>query len=290
MNVLVIGGTGFTGAFVVRTLLARNYSVTCLVRPTSNLEDFPTKNVKVIQGDMGNRLDLTTALAGKDALVYVASLGFGHADGVVSALQDSGVRRAVLVSTTAMFTQLNSVSKSVRVAAEKSITDSPLDYTILRPTMIYGTGKDRNMCRLIKYIQRWPIIPIFGNGQSLQQPIQVEDVANAIVNVLPNAETYREAYNISGAAPLTYNKVIDVVSSGLQKRILKLHVPYKPVAWMLRRAESIGIKLPIKAEQILRLNEDKAFSHEKAAEDFGFQSRDFETGIKSQIEEFMSSS
>ena len=190
-----------------------------------------------------------------------------------------------LVSTTAIFTQHNAPSKAVRLAAEKSITESPLEFTILRPTMIYGTSKDRNMCRLIRFIRRWPVMPIFGSGQSLQQPVHVEDVASAIVAALPSKTTHRKSYNISGATPLTYSEVISTVAKGLKKRIFKLHIPYQPVVWCLKLAEALGITLPIKAEQILRLNENKAFAHDSAREDFNYQPRDFATGIAAEIRE-----
>lgn len=290
MNVLVIGGTGFTGHFVVRQLLDAGHNVRCLVRPTSDISGLPTDNITIMTGDMGNASDVARSLDSMDAIVYVASLGFGHAQGIVEAVQASNVTRAVFVSTTALFTQLNASSKVVRVAAEKSITDSDLDYTIIRPTMIYGTPGDRNMIRLIRLLQRTPIIPIFGDGNSLQQPVYVADVAAAIVAALPNTKTYRKAYNISGKAPLTYNEVIDVVANGLGKRILKLHIPYKPVVWVLQQVEKLGITLPIKAEQILRLNENKAFDHAEAAKDFGYAPRDFASGITAELEELIADS
>ncbi len=284
MNVLVIGGTGFTGGFVVDALLAAGHQVQCFVRPTSNTSALVAKNVPLTTGDMADGAALTAALRGKDALIYVASLGFGHAEGVVNAVLASGVQRTVFVSTTALFTKLPAASKVVRVAAEKTITDSTLDYTIIRPTMIYGTPRDRNMCRLVRFIQRWPVIPVFGTGTYLQQPVHVADVAQAIVASLPNAATYRQAYNISGAAALAYNDVIDTVAAALNKRIFKLHLPVTPIIWGLTLTEKIGIRLPIKAEQILRLNEDKDFAHTAATQDFGYAPRDFATGIASEIE------
>ena len=47
--------------------------------------------------------------------------------------------------------------------------------------------------------------------------------------------------------------------------------------------EKTRIPFPIKAEQIWRLNEDKAFSYEEASRDFGFSSRSFEEGIKLEV-------
>ena len=122
---------------------------------------------------------------------------------------------AVFVSTTAIFTQLNAGSKVVRQAAEAAITSSGLDTTILRPTMIYGTPGDRNMIRLVRWLERWPVLPVFGSGRSLQQPVHVSDVAWAVVQVLETPATIGRQFNISGAAPLTYNDVVRLISQAL---------------------------------------------------------------------------
>jgi nucleoside-diphosphate-sugar epimerase len=124
---------------------------------------------------------LTSALRGVDALVNIASLGFGHAESILRSAKEAGVKRGIFISTTAIFTQLNAGSKSMRLAAEEAIQASGLDYTILRPTMIYGSPRDRNMWRLIRLLRVTPIMPIFGDGESLQQPIFVDDVAQAVL-------------------------------------------------------------------------------------------------------------
>src|SRR5690606_39220197 len=174
-------------------------------------------------------------------------------------------------------------SKSVRLAAEEAIQASGLDYTILRPTMIYGSPRDRNMWRLIRLLKVTPVMPIFGDGESLQQPIFVDDVAQAVLLALQNDATIGKSYNIAGRVPLTYNQVIDTVALALGKRIWKLHIPHLPVVRVLQFTEQINIRLPIKAEQVLRLNEDKSFSYADAQRDFGFSPRSFEEGIGIEI-------
>ncbi|HMZ07586.1 MAG TPA: NAD-dependent epimerase/dehydratase family protein, partial [Anaerolineales bacterium] len=157
------------------------------------------------------------------------------------------------------------------------------EYTILRPTMIYGSPRDRNMWRLIRLLKIIPIIPIFGDGESLQQPIFVDDVAQAVLLALQNDATIHKSYNIAGKDPLTYNQVIDMVASALGKRVWKLHLPYMPIVRALQFTERMRLRLPIKAEQVLRLNEDKSFSYEDAKRDFGFTSRSFEEGIRAEV-------
>lgn len=97
-------------------------------------------------------------------MINIASLGFGHAPNIINACQEMKIERAIFISTTGIFTKLNPDSKGIRLEAERLIKESELDYTIIRPTMIYGTPKDRNMWRLVKYLKRLPMLPILGNG------------------------------------------------------------------------------------------------------------------------------
>lgn len=283
MKVLVTGATGFTGSRLAPLLLKNGYQVRAFVRPTSDRSPLSTLTVEWAIGDLSNPETLTAALRGVDALVNIASLGFGHAESIVRSAKEAGVKRGIFISTTAIFTQLNAGSKSIRLAAEEAIQTSGLDYTILRPTMIYGSKRDRNMWRLIRLLRITPVMPIFGDGESLQQPIFVDDVAQAVMLALQNDTTICKSYNIAGKAPLTYNQVIDTVASTLGKRVWKLHLPYMPIVRALQFTERMKIHLPIKAEQVLRLNENKAFSYEEAQRDFGFSPRSFAEGIEIEV-------
>ncbi|MCL4270517.1 MAG: NAD-dependent epimerase/dehydratase family protein [Anaerolineales bacterium] len=283
MKVLVTGATGFTGSRLIPLLLQNGFQVHALTRPTSDRTPLSALKVEWVTGDLSDAQALTIALRDVDALVNIASLGFGHADNIISSAKAAGVKRGIFISTTAIFTQLNAGSKSVRLAAEEAVQASGLDYTILRPTMIYGSPRDRNMWRLIRLLKVTPVMPIFGDGEALQQPIFVDDVAQAVLLALQNDAAIGKSYNIAGKAPLTYNQVIDTVALALGKRIWKLHIPYMPIVRALQFTEQINIRLPIKAEQVLRLNEDKSFSYADAQRDFGFSPRSFEEGIGIEI-------
>lgn len=279
MKVFVTGATGFTGSRVVLLLLKEGHEVRCLYRPSSDRSSLPRPEIEWVIGDVSDSQSLTSAMQGTEALVNIASLGFGHADSMLTAAKNAGIKRAIFISTTAIFTKLNAKSKSVRMQAESAIESSGLDYTILRPTMIYGSPRDRNMWRLINFIKKIPIIPVFGDGSHLQQPIFVDDVAQAVVSCLSNKNTIGKSYNIAGKYPLTYNAVIDTIADKLNKRVWKIRIPSKPVVALLNLFEKIRLPFPIKAEQILRLNENKDFSYAEAERDFGFSSRNFEEGV-----------
>lgn len=282
-KILVTGATGFTGRFVCLELLRRYGQFTCLVRPSSDVSWLQQRSIPYIYGDLSDVTALEAALNGFTTLINVASLGFGWAPALVAACQNQGIQRAVFVSTTAVFTNLNARSKSIRKAAEAAIQNSRLDYTIIRPTMIYGTPADRNMIRLLRLLQKSPIIPIFGDGCSKQQPVYVADVAWAICEVLNHTASIGQAYNISGGQVLTYNQVIQSAGKALGRSPIRFHLPASPMIILLDTLQKLGVSTPIKGEQILRLNEDKTFDHSLATRDFGYQPRTFDEGVTAEV-------
>ena len=284
MKVFVTGATGFAGSRVVPLLLTSGYKVRCLYRPTSDRSLLPHPGIEWTLGDVSDSQSLSSAMQGADALANIASLGFGHADSIISAATSAGIQRAIFISTTAIFTQLNAKSKKVRVGAELAIETSGLKYTILRPTMIYGSPRDRNMWRLIQFMRYSPIVPVLGDGKYLQQPIYVDDVAQAVVSCLSSETTIGKSYNIAGEHALSYNNVIDTITRQMKKRTRKLYIPAKPVVSLLGLFERLKIPLPIKSEQVLRLNENKDFSYAEAQKDFGFSPMSFGEGIELELE------
>jgi nucleoside-diphosphate-sugar epimerase len=287
-KILLTGATGFTGRHVVPLLLERYGEVTCLVRRASVRTGISLPGVRFVEGDIDDSVSLAAALEGMEALVNIAYLvgrsecGARRAEGVVRAARTAGVRRAVFLSSTSIFTTLDAPAKSAKLAAEAAVAASGLDYTILRPTMIYGTRGDRNLFRMIRFLRRSPLILVPGDGRSRQQPIHVEDLARAIVDCLEVEATYRKAYNLSGAEAVTFNELIDQTCEALGVRRMKVHVPLGPALFASRLLGRVRAKPWIKEEQLLRLNEDKSFEHGEARRDFGFSPRTFAEGIREE--------
>jgi nucleoside-diphosphate-sugar epimerase len=283
LKILLTGGTGFTGAHVLSQLRERGLDARCLVRKTSDRSRL--NGAEMVEGDLGDAASLDRAMHGMDVLLNTASIGFGHGPMIVEAAKRAGIRRVIFISTTAVFTTLNAATKTIRLAAEQAIQESSLDWTILRPTMIYGTPLDRNMVRLIRYLRRWRVLPVVGDGESLQQPVYVGDVAGAVLQSLDAPGSIGRAYNISGAAPLTFNEVVDTIGEEMRRKVWKVHVPAGPPIKVLQAIERMGVHLPVRAEQFLRLNENKAFDYGEAARDLGYAPISFREGIRRELRE-----
>lgn len=272
------GATGFTGRRVAALLLSDRHELRCLVRRTSDVSVLP-EGTRHVVGDLGDDGSLDEWLIGCEAMVYCASMGFGHVPSVVAAAERARIGRAVFVSTTALFTRLPARSKIVRTVAEDAVRGSTLDWTLVRPTMIYGAPGDRNMERLLHRLARWPALPVPGDGGALIQPVHVDDLARGIVAAVDAHVASRMEYDFSGADALPLRDAIATAAGVLGRPGRTVHLPLRPVCWILGFVEALGVRLPIRREQVLRLAEDKAFSHEKAARDLGFMPRTFAQGI-----------
>ena len=78
--------------------------------------------------------------------------------------------------------------------------------------MIYGNNRDRNLIKLIEWIDKYPIIPVFRKGLALQQPVYVGDVAWAVVESLLNSNSKNKIFNIAGDSPISFSKMIHFIS------------------------------------------------------------------------------
>jgi uncharacterized protein YbjT (DUF2867 family) len=281
--VLVTGATGFVGRRTVPILVERGFKVRCLVRPQSDVRSLESLGVQIVRGDLDNPKSLSGAFSGVAGLVSIAPLDKGYGVPLVEAAVSHGIQRAVFVNSTSIFTRLNAETKAIRLDAERRIAESGLWATIIRPTMIYGTAGDRNISRLIRYLKRRPVLFIPGPGTYLVQPIYVEDVARAIVDAYQEPKAVGRSYNIAGREPLSFNRLVDTVASILGKKRIKVHLPADPLIAIFQRAEAAGVNLFLRAEQLERLNEDKAFGYEAATRDFGFSPLSFEEGVRREI-------
>src|SRR5258706_6354744 len=191
MNVFITGGTGFVGREIVRRLYAHGDSVRLLVRnplsPTVR-QLVPHYAHELKTGDVQDAETLRAAIEGCDAVIHLVGIirEVGtqtfenvHARGtqnVIAAAQRAGVKRFVYMS--ALGTRANAVSRyhQTKWAAEEIVRGSGLDWTIFRPSIIYGPGD--NFVNLFANLSRFsPVVPLVGGGRSKFQPVSVENVA-----------------------------------------------------------------------------------------------------------------
>lgn len=200
-------------------------------------------------------------------------------------LESHGVRRIVVLSSTSRFTKGDSSDPAEQanvrrlIDAEQSVrtwaTNKSVEWVILRPTLIYGLGRDKNVTEIARFIDRFGFFPILGLANGLRQPVHVDDVAAACLAALNAPDAANRDYNISGGETLDYRQMVCRVFSALGRRPRLLTVPLV----FFRLAVACLRLLPRyrqwSAAMAERMNRDLVFDHTDAVRDFDFQPRLF---------------
>lgn len=204
-------------------------------------------------------------------------------------LQRTGARRIVALSSTSRFTkQLGAASDDPSEhavaqrleAAEAQLMQwadaNHIEWVILRPTLIYGLGRDKNLTQIARFIRWFGFFPLLGDAQGLRQPIHADDVAAAAWAALGSAAAAGRAYNISGGETLTYRDMVARVFVAQGRRPRFIQVPlvfFRLGVTCLRRFPRYAHWTVAMAQ---RMNRDLVFDHSEAERDLGFKARAFE--------------
>lgn len=281
MRVLLTGATGLLGGELLKLLLAEGHEARCLLRAGSpNASRLDAERAEIFRGDAANEEDLLRALQGTDALLHVA--GIEYAQPVVEAARRAGVGRVVVVGSTSVHSSYE-FRAGPKLRMERLVRRSGLDWTIVRPSMIYGSERDKNVQRLLRFLGRAPVFPMFGPGTNLWQPVYHEDCARGVYEALVRPSAVGRSYDLPGAESLTYLDLVKTAAGALGKKPRIVRLPLEPVRLLLGAAEKLRLPLPVGSEQVLRLREDKAYPYEEARRELGYAPRPFREGVALEV-------
>jgi nucleoside-diphosphate-sugar epimerase len=146
------------------------------------------------------------------------------------------------------------------------------------------------MFKLVGYLYRHKFFPMFGEGNNLMQPVHAKDLGNAYYDVIVNKDkTFNQNYNLSGKEPIKYIDLVRCVSETLNRKNIIVKIPLSLSVLAAKIYNALNKNAIISVEQVLRMQEDKAFRYEKATKDFGYSPLSFEDGIKGEVQEYLNS-
>lgn len=142
--------------------------------------------------------------------------------------------------------------------------------TILRPTMIYGGPRNRNINLIRRLVRTLRVFPMPGAGAGKRQPIHASEVADACLGALER-ESVNGVYTIAGSETMSFRQMVEQVFRSQQIKPRFFVIPDR----IARRIVSVAGRLPgldmLSPQMLERLERDQAFSNERACRDIGFK-------------------
>lgn len=229
--ILVTGGTGFIGQALIRHLVEDGQTVRTLIRPTSRNPALPRGvPIEAAISAINDARGLRAAVTGVQAVYHLVGaerqgtsvdLGEVEIEGtrtLVEVCKDAGVERLFYLSH--LGAELNSGYALLKAKgiAEEIIRSSDLDFTILRSGLVFGP-RDQFTTALARMISFFPFVfPVPGDGNSLIQPLWVEDLVTMLAWSLENDNTRNQVYEVGGPEHISVNVLINTVMEAMDTK------------------------------------------------------------------------
>ncbi len=331
MKILLTGATGFVGGEVVKQAVEAGHRVRVLVRNPAQAEArLKQHGVEMFHGNILAAPSLTGCMEGMDAVVHLVGviteiheMTFEriHHEGTVNLLAEAkraNIKRWIQMSALGVRPNARSRYHQSKWAAEEAVRAAPFDWTIVRPSIIYGR-KDA-FVNLFARMMRFPwnlpqvfTVPAIGGGYARMQPVPVEDVAMAILRSLDRPESFKKTYDLCGPQPLRFREVLSEIAAALGHRASMVGFPKLGRQWFgdganvflplsvlfsMFRSKPLVVSVPgdfaralawcmetfmerpmLNRDQLLMLEEDNVGDPADALKDFGIRPPAFRDGI-----------
>lgn len=269
MRIGITGGTGFVGGHLAQRLAAEGHQVALVSRGVDQrpaarrISDLP--GVEVVRASITQRRDLASAFNGCDAVAHCAGINreIGsqtydaiHVHGtanVVGAAEEAGVRRLALMSFLRARPACGSAYHESKWAAEEIVRASSLQWTVLKPGMVYGSG-DHFLDHLSHALFTFPIY--VGIGSRRIRPLWIDDLVDVLIAALIEGRLERQTVPVIGPSEIGFDDAVRTIAAVIERRVLVVRLPihfHRALAWITEKTMTI----PLVARAQVRMLEEE---------------------------------
>jgi dihydroflavonol-4-reductase len=322
--VLVTGGTGFIGSYIIKNLITKGYTVRAIRRSNKVPFYIPSGLLEKVEWMEGNVLDfvsLNDAMQNVDAVIHSAAIvSFDKKErremyqvnvegtaNVINAAVDNDVKRLLHISSVAALgrsVKEETVSEQKKWEEQKNNTHyartkhhselqvwrgfaEGLDGVIINPSTVLGYGDwHQSSCAIFKNAYRE--FPWYTKG--VNGFVGVEDVAEAAVELLVSGITQRKF--IVNAENLSFQQLFNTIADGFGKKRPSKNASQSlgEIAWRVEKLKEI-----ITGKRALLTRETARIAHSKTSFDSAallqalpqFQFTPLDSVIKQACENYM---
>jgi NADH dehydrogenase len=294
-TILVTGSSGFIGRVVVSKLISSGYSVIAMMLPGSIAPFEPHPNLKLIWTDIRDYEKFKDRLKRVDAIVHLAAnkyhpklsyeVNLQGAENLVRLIEEGKTKgkRIINISSQSTKIRFRGVYGESKRLSDEIIQVKDLEWTTLKPSLVYGKGRETLFQTIKGYVEKLPVVPLIGNGKWVLHPIDVEEVAQAIKWCLENPRTIHRVYDLGSAKKIAFDELVNLIQGELKVKRPILHIPTfigLPAVFLATR---LVPTLPISVDNVLGSTQDTKCHPNKANEVLGLNPVSVKEGIKKYL-------
>ena len=264
-HICIIGGSGFVGRAIVDQAIKAGHQVTVACRHPERARNLLVKGARLARVDVVDGSGLDEAVAGADVVIYLVGLLYergrytfqaAHVDGVervLAACKQAGVKQYLHMSALGAGDVPASKYATTKGEGEALVRQSGLQWTIFRPSVIYGAG-DSFFNKFKGLTKTLPVFPII-SGDARLQPVWVQDVARAFVLSVDNRQVAGQTYELGGPQSFMLIDLISMLMRELDRKRFLFAVPHF-VALMMATVAQFAPKPPLTRDQLVLLKHE----------------------------------
>jgi NADH dehydrogenase len=299
VKVAIIGGTGFVGGYLIDALLDAGHEPHVLVRPGSENKLHRASECRITKGDLGSPDAIDAVVTGCDAVIYnvgilreypregitFEALQYRGAESVAEAAKRAGIRRFLLMSANGI-DSAETPYQTTKLRAEAMIRESGLDYTIFRPSVIFGDprGTMEFATQLYRDMVRMPL-PGVGfhtglspaSGEVLMSPVHVRDVADAFASALIDDSTIGKCFMLGGPEVVSWPQMLQRIAAAVGKTKFILPMPIGVMKLGATLFDWLPF-FPVTRDQLTMLADGNTAEPDELAQLIGRQPAEFSPG------------
>lgn len=223
--ILVTGATGYLGKKIVKRLgykdvigLSRRGKSEGIEHINCNLIDI---SVDMVPGRISTIIHSAAEIYNRSPDVFLTNV-----DGtkkLIEFAQKKKIDHFIFISTASVLLEKKNRYALSKLKAEELLVSSGLNYTIIRPNLIYGS-ENKQFMSLAAFLKKWKLVPVPGNGSFKVAPVYDEDLIGAIIACVENEKTYGKKYVICGKS-MTFNDYLLAIASsqGLSRKLFHIN-------------------------------------------------------------------
>ena len=279
MRILVTGGTGFVGPYVVQRLVDDGHTVRVLEHTAGSSARLPSQ--EAVRGSMDDVESLRRAVEGQEIVVHLVAILSGSRTDfervmeqgtrhLLAAAREAGIRRFVLMSALGTDEHTKDLVPyyHAKWQMEQDVKDSGLEHVIFRPSFVFGRGGGA-LAQFAKITRLAPVTPIVGPGTQRIQPIWVEDVAAYFAAGVERPDATNRTFELGGPDVVTWNEFWERLKRALGARRPSVHIPFGLMRVQAAVLERLP-RPPVTRDQLKMLAAgDNVVSNSDAVDTFG---------------------